>query len=581
MTNSAAPQTASSSGAPAPTELTQEALTAAAMKILTTDPRFKVGEAEIRGNSYRVFENAPASLVDLFRFGAAAHGEKDFIVYEDEVHSFQGVWSDALKFANALRADYGIGKGDRVALAMRNYPEWCIAFKGILATGAVVVPLNAWWKTEELSYALGDCGAKLVIVDGKRFDLIEPVASKHGLTMIVARDARDGAASFADLLAGHEANDLQPDIQHEDDFAIYYTSGSTGTPKGVILTHRGCVTTLFSWGFIATVLKEARGGVSLFGDNPGILLAIPLFHVTGSHSIFLMSYLVGRRMAMMYRWDPVEACNLIRDHELTNFVGVPSQSYEMIDAAGEQGLPSLLDIGSGGAKRPPDHVRLLADRFKGANPSSGYGLTETNAIGCVNTLADYRRKPDSTGKAVPPCCDIKIVGDDGDAATGEVGEIWIRSAGNFRGYLNRPEDTEKALTPDGWFRTGDLGRLDDEGFLFIVDRMKDIIIRAGENISCLEVEAAAYEFGAVGEAIVFSVPDDVLGERVGLVVHPKQGTNIDLEELRQFMGKRLAGFKVPERMWVSPMQLPRLGTAKFDKITIRRIALQNEPQLSV
>jgi acyl-CoA synthetase (AMP-forming)/AMP-acid ligase II len=247
-------------------------------------------------------------------------------------------------------------------------------------------------------------------------------------------------------------------------------------------------------------------------------------------------------------------------------------------------MPSLIDLGSGGAKRPPEHVRLLKEKFPNANPASGYGLSETNALGCIISLDDYQKRPDSTGRPVPPLTDIKIMieagGNFSEAKTGEVGEIWIRTPGNFRGYLNLPEETATALTPDGWFRSGDLGRIDEEGFVYIVDRIKDLIIRGGENISCVEVENRAYQHPDVAEASAFSVPDKVLGERVGLVVYPKKGS-IDLAALRAFMAIELAAFKVPERFWVSPAPLPRLGTEKFDKRTIRMIALQHPPALQI
>ena len=305
------------------------------------------------------------------------------------------------------------------------------------------------------------------------------------------------------------------------------------------------------------------------------------FHVTGSHSIFLLSYMVGRRVAMIYRWDPKLAGEIINREKLTNFVGVPSQSYELMNAEHEGGLPTLMDIGSGGAKRPADHVKKLKEKFKQANPSSGYGLSETNAIGCVISLAEYQQRPDSTGRPVPPVTDIKIVKDGEEVPRGEVGEIWIRSPANFREYHNLPEETEKALTPDGWFRSGDLGRMDEEDYVYVVDRIKDLIIRGGENVSCLEVENRVYEHHGVAEAAVFSVPDETLGERVGLVVYPVDGETLDAAELREFIGKELAAFKTPERIWISPSPLPRLGTAKFDKITVKKIALQHPPALSV
>ncbi|NOX82491.1 MAG: acyl--CoA ligase [Alphaproteobacteria bacterium] len=453
----------------------------------------------------------------------------------------------------------------------------------IVSTGAVVVPLNAWWKADELKYGLEDSGAKIVVVDKRRLEYLKPLKGELGLTLLLAREDGEGADyRYEDLLAGaQDSTPLSIDIHPDADFCIVYTSGSTGKPKGVVLTHRGCISTLFSWAFTATAVKEARGGASLFGDDPGILLAVPLFHVTGMHSIFLLSYLVGRRVAMMYRWDAKDAAKIINEERLTNFVGVPSQSFELMDAAGADGLPSLIDVGAGGAKRPAEHVKKLAKTFKQAKPSSGYGLSETNALGCVISLDDYQKRPDSTGRTVPPLTDIKIVKDGEEVARGEVGEIWIRSPANFRCYLNLPEDTEKALTPDGWFRTGDLARMDEEDFIYIVDRMKELIIRAGENISSLEVENRVYQHHGVAEAAVFSVPDDVLGERVGLVVYPMDGAALDAAEMRDFIAEGLAAYKTPERIWISPSPLPRLGTAKFDKLTVKKIALSQPPAFSV
>ncbi|HBK93244.1 MAG TPA: hypothetical protein DDZ68_16400 [Parvularcula sp.] len=558
--------------------VTSEMIAASAFKLLMTDPAFKVGQATIRGNDYRVFENAPPNFTGVFALGAR-HGDRDFIYFENETWSYAKLWSEAGRFAVALKDGLGVRPGDRVAIAMRNYPEWCAAFFAVISIGAVVVPLNAWWKTEELRYALKDCRPKLVIGDDKRLDLIAPCKDELNLKFIAVRCRRAFAEHRWEDLVARANTDRMPQVEigPEDDYAIYYTSGSTGNPKGVLLTHRGGVSTIMSWLLILASITDANGGKPLHGDNPGVVLGIPLFHVTGSHAIFLMSWIIGRRMAMLYRWDAREAVERINKHQLTNFVGVPSQSFELIEAAGSTVMPTLIDIGSGGAKRPPDQVAKLKEKFPNANPSSGYGLTETNAAGCIISLGDYQKRPDSTGRALPPLCDIKIVGENGDCKTGEIGEIWIRTASNFRGYLNLPADTAKALTPDGWFRTGDLGRLDEEGFLYIVDRLKDLIIRGGENISCLEVEARAYQHPAVAQALVFSVPDEALGERVGMVVFPREGVQFDPQELRDFMARELAGFKCPERIWVSPQPLPKLGTEKFDKQTIRRIALQHPP----
>lgn len=563
----------------------QGLLAATAFRLIAEDPRFKVGEAEIRGNVYRVFENAPPSLRELFAYAAATHGDREFMTFDHEGRealSFKETWARACRFARALETELGVKKGDYVAIAMRNFPEWCVAYMAIVSLGAVVVPLNAWWKAHELEYGLENSGARIVVADRRRLEYLAPLKTKLDLTLILAREEGEGADyRFDELIAGvSDASQPQTEIHPEDDFAIVYTSGSTGDPKGVVLTHRSAISALMSWSFVAAILRDMAGGVSPFGENPGILLAIPLFHVTGSHAIFLMSFLVGRRMAIMYRWDAKEAVDIINREQLTNFVGVPSQSFELMQAAGDDGLPSLLDIGSGGAKRPAEHVKQLAAKFSG-NPSSGYGLSETNALGCIISRGDYQLRPDSTGKPVPPLTDIKIMKDGAEAPRGEVGEVWIRTPANFRGYHNMPEETEKALTPDGWFRTGDLGKMDAENFLYIVDRIKDLIIRGGENVSCLEVENRVYEHGDIAEAVVFSVPDKVLGERVGLVFYPKKGASIDPHELRAFIAEALAQFKVPERIWVSPAPLPRLGTAKFDKLTVKKIALQHPPALSV
>ena len=567
--------------APKPEDLTIPALMASAMKLIMSDPRFKVGEAEIRGNTYRVFENIPVNLAQFFAETTAAQGDKPFLSYGEERISFAALYDQALRFANALADRYGVKKGDHVAIAMRNYPEWCVAYVGLISIGAVVVPLNAWWKGEELKFGLEDSGAKLVIADGRRLDYIKPFKNELGLTLVLARDESDGADVRMDALV--EAGTATPPrvaIDPDERYCIVYTSGSTGQPKGVVLTHRSALSALYSWFFILNILEDVRG-CSIAGDNPGILLAVPLFHVTGSHSIFMLSFLLGRRVVIMHRWDAEEAAELIKKEALTNFVGVPSQSFELMRAAGNDGLETLVDVGSGGAKRPPDQVEKLAHAFNQATPSSGYGLSETNALGSVISQNLYQERPGSTGRPAPPLTDIKIVKDGVDQPSGEVGEIWIRTPANFEGYWNRPDETEKAVTPDGWFKTGDLGYMDEEDFLYIVDRIKDIIIRGGENISCLEVEAAAYEFETVAEAAVFAVPDEVLGERVGLVVYPKAGAALEASDLHEFMSEKLAGFKTPERIWISPAPLPRLGTEKFDKLTVKRIALQHPPALEL
>ncbi|MEL6364200.1 MAG: class I adenylate-forming enzyme family protein [Pseudomonadota bacterium] len=548
---------------------------AAIAHVKATNPLFEVGEAEIRGLTYRVFKNAPPSLRDLFGF-AALHGDKDFIVYADERYSFMETVANGNRFAHALIDDLGVKPGDKVGIAMRNYPEWCFAYIGAISMGAVVVPLNAWWGTEEFDYALGDCDANVIVCDARRMEALKPLKEKHGLTLILARETGEGADHrFERLIEGKSVDAPTNPIDPDADFCISYTSGSTGHPKGVVLTHRSALSTIMSWALLAESMKFIDG--DMFGDTPGVLMGIPLFHVTASHSHFMLSMVAGRKIVMMYKWDVEEAIELLDKEQLSNFVGVPTQSLELANHIGDRRLPHLIDIGSGGAKRPPEHVERIAKAFPGAHPSSGYGLTETNALGAVIGRAEYRERPDSTGKIVPPLTDIKIVNEGKEMPAGEKGEIWIRSPANFREYLNKPEATADAFAEDGWFRTGDMGRFDEEGYLYVEGRYKDIIIRGGENISALEVENAIYSDENIAEVAVISVPDDVLGEIVGAIVVPKPGCAVDPASVRETALKHLAKFKAPEVVWIAPEQLPRVGTGKIDKLTTRQVALANEP----
>ncbi len=556
-----------------------EKLNAAVEAVLASGGMMSVVPQTIRGVDYpRVFAASSMSLRDVLAMATLKNGEKTFIIYEGERYTFQESWDKALRFANALQEKYNIGPGDRVALAMRNYPEWCFAYLGILAAGATVVPINAWWKADEIQFALKDCGAKIVIGDAKRLNYLAPLKEELSLTLIVAREDSPAAdATFDDMVKEASSADIpQTPIDADSDFCILYTSGSTGRPKGAMLTHRGVISALLSWMCMLEAVKIAAPGVDLTPDEGGALLALPLFHVTGSHTIFILSYLQGRKLAFMYRWEARAAIDLIDREKLTNLTCVPTMSNEVVNEVREGELATLVDITTGGAKRPASHVSIQKEKIPHANVSSGYGLTETNALGCNIFLGDYLERPESTGRVAPPVTEFKIVNEKGDAVpTGEVGEVCIKSPACFRGYLNLPEETAKALTPDGWFHTGDLGKFDEEGFLYIVDRLKDLIIRGGENISCLEVESAIHTFEGVQEVTVFSVPDEKFGEIVGAVIYPQKGKDVDCEKLIAYLKNELANFKLPERIWISPLQLPRGTTGKVDKRAAKAIALEH------
>jgi acyl-CoA synthetase (AMP-forming)/AMP-acid ligase II len=560
------------------TEL-DHALDAAIAAITAPGGQLGVGTATIRGVDYPVFEHAPPSLREYFAFFMPAHAAKEFLVYFDERASFADVSAEATRIAAMLQHRHGIAKGDRVAIAMRNYPEWVSAFVGAISIGAVVVPMNAWWQTDELAYGLRDSGARLAICDEERLRRIAAIDGPKPALIAVRTSAavatEHGATTLEGALAGAPAEPWYlPPLFPEDDATIMYTSGSTGDPKGAVATHRSVVSGALNYLVQAlAMLQLAQAqGVELPAQQV-MLLNVPLFHITGSVPVLLVSIAIGRKLVIMHRWDAGEALRLIEKERATYFVGVPTMSLELMMHPDREkhDLSSLLDIAGGGAPRPAEHVERLAEAFPGKNPAIGYGLTETNGVGAGNLRQNYRLKPDSTGRPSKPLVEMQIIDDEGHAvAQGEVGEVAIRSAANVRGYWNKPEATAAAFTPDGWFKTGDLGRFDEDGYLFIVDRKKDIIIRGGENISAVEVEAALYAHPAVAEASVFGLPDERMGEIVGAVVFVKPGEKLESEALVEFVRRELAAFKVPARLWLAPEPLPKLGSGKIDKVSLRK-----------
>ena len=473
--------------------------------------------------------------------------------------------------ARALLEDFGVRKGDRIAILSRNNPQWMMAFIAALSIGAVAVPMNAWWTAPELDYGLKDCGARVVIADRQRMERLAPLQDDLGLQLIAVDDCAAVAAAstpFADLLAAHPAAAMpEVEIAPEDYATIMYTSGSTGHPKGALSSHRGILCALYSWMLLSVSKKAAAPDAEPPPFAPCGLLTVPLFHCTGSHSAFLLSLIAGRKLVIMHKWDAEEALRLIEEERITWFTGVPSMSAELQAAAvnSKRDLSSLAEIYAGGAARPPAQVEKLADTFGKSASGIGYGLTETNALGTVNVGDVYRARPGSAGPAVPAVTDIAIFDDnDRRLPAGEHGEVRIHSPANCLGYWNKPQATARAFRK-GWFHTGDVGYLDEDGFLYIVDRLKDIIIRGGENISCIEVEAAIYRHPAVLEAAVYGVPDARLGEAVAASIVPSEGAVLSAPALRAFLLERLAAFKVPAHLRFHDEALPRVATGKIFK----------------
>ncbi len=541
-------------------------------EITGPDSEFPLGEIEIDGVPYKHIQNGPPTLREYYGI-ALLHGDAPFIVYDNETWSFVDGLVHMTRTAHGLITKLGAKKGDRIVIAMRNYPEWAAAFMAVTAIGCVAVPLNGWWTEEEFDYGMEDCGATIALVDDERMTRIAKPAARLGIKMAVARPRGPlipGAMAWDDLVSGMPADAL-PDMAPgpDDDATIFYTSGSTGHPKGVVSTHRAILQVMLMWAMVGRArLIQLGKADETPAFPPAVLMAVPLFHVTGSHSQFLLSFLVGRKIVLMYRWDPQTALQLIERERVTGFTGVPTMSWEMLNQPNldDFDLSSFTDIGSGGAARPADHVRQLKSKFgTESNPTSGYGLTETNAAGAINAGDDYVARPGSTGRPTPPLVEMKIVDAEGHTLpTGGEGEILIKSVGNARGYWNKPDATAEAFR-DGWFYTGDIGKFDEDGYLYIVDRAKDIVIRGGENISCLEVEGILFAHPDVLEAAVFGVPDERLGETVGAVLVPKPGRVIDPDNVKAFVREHIAAFKVPEHIWIQQEQLPRTGSGKIFK----------------
>jgi len=514
--------------------------------------------------------NFPATLPAFFKTFCELNAEVEAVVAGNERLTFAelDLWSDRVGQALVAR---GIAKGDRVAIAMRNCPSWIITYMAALKAGAVATLLNGWWQTNELDHALSLTGPALILADAPRARRIEAIGEYDLITLAIDLPL---AQALAPVLGEEGATGTLPELAPEDDATILFTSGSTGEAKGALSTHRAVTTGVYAY---ATGLMTLLGIMTDEGrppvNPPRTLLTVPLFHVTGEVPVMLNSFVVGRGMVLMPKWDAGEALRLIEQERITYFVGVPTMSLELMNHPDRDrfDLSTLTDITAGGAPRPTSHVERLKETFPTAQPALGYGLTETNAVGCSNFWGNYAAKPASTGRPQRPFVELAILGArDAHLPAGERGEIAIRSAANIKGYWQNPDATAAAFTPDDFLRTGDIGVLDEDGYLFIVDRKKDIIIRGGENISAAEVEAALYACESVGEAAVFGAPDERLGEVPIAIVHPREGSALDDETLRMFLGQRLAAYKIPAQMHFSDGPLPRLGTGKIDRVALKQ-----------
>jgi len=553
--------------------------------------RYEMEEMEIGGVLQRVWKNAPPTLRDIF-LNARAFGSREFLVYEDDRATYEAFARAAITLARQLQAD-GVRKGDRVAVILRNLPEWPVAFYAGVLAGAIVTPLNGWWTGPELEYGLADSGTRIVIVDDERLERITPLlAGLADLERIYVARLPEGVEAtgrvrrletvIGPVNSWKDLPDLalpDVDIAPDDDATILYTSGTTGRPKGALGTHRNMTANVLTSG-IAAARNFLRAGQPLPESDPhklpqrSSLLVVPLFHATGLSATLGPTMNAGGKIVLMRRWEAEQAMQIIERERIDATGGVPTIAWQLIEhpARAKYDLSSLVSVSYGGAPSAPELVRRIVEVFPGSAPGNGWGMTETTATFTGHTGKDYEARPDSAGPAAP-VGDMQIR-DPGDGVTrlpvGEVGELWVKGPQVVKLYWNKPEATAETFQ-DGWLRTGDLARLDEEGFLFIVDRAKDMLIRGGENIYCVEVENVLYDHPDVMDAALVGVPHRTLGEEPAAVVHLKPGGTAGEAELRQWVRERLAAFKVPVEVRFWPEPLPRNANGKILKTELKSV----------
>ena len=546
---------------------------------------FEIVVEPVLGKPTQVYRQRMHSLGEVVA-QSAARSDVTWLVQGERRLTFGEHDEAARRCARGLEA-IGVVRGDRVAIVSANTPEWVIMFWACALLGAVAVPLNAWWKTEELEFGLADSGARVLVVDQKRLELVRPAldnlpALEH-VFVIGGSDAKGDAAAtpFEKLLGDDDA--ISAEVDEDDIFAILYTSGTTGRPKGATITHRQVLANLQNI-IVLGVAQAMRGTpppeATAASKGPqshqaASLLVVPLFHVTGCLSTMTVGYATGGKLVLMPpgRFEPTAAMEVIERERVTSIGGVPTIMWRILEAPerSRYDLSSVQRASYGGAPAAPELVDRIAEAFPNLRKTltTAYGLTETASVATAHGGDDYFAHPGSVGRAAPTV-ELKIVGDDDhEMPTGQPGEIWIKGPNVMaRGYWNRPEVNAESFT-DGWFHTGDIGRVDDDGFVYIVDRAKDLIIRAGENIACVEIENVLFQHPDVIDAAVVGVAHVVLGEEVKAVVQVRAGAAVTAEELRDFCRPHLANFKVPEYVEIRSEPLPRNPAGKVLKNLLR------------
>ena len=536
---------------------------------------FEIEEIEILGQRLRNYKNAPQSVRE-FWLSTAAFADRPYLVYGDETLTYAQTHAKADAVAAWLLAN-GVKPGDRVAVALRNFPEWMVIYWACVSVGVAVVGMNAWWTTDEMAYALGDSAPKVLFLDDERLVRVQArpdMAAGIKLVGVRLAAAHAGVTTWDDVIA---AGGAMPEVavDPEADACIFYTSGTTGNPKGAQLTHRGCVANLFNLMYDGASTARAMHlatGIEPPAEAaiPVTLITTPLFHVTANNCGAYATTAAGGKLVMMYRWEAGEALKLIERERVSSMSGVPVMARELINHPDflTADTSSLVALAGGGAQVPPDLVLKIDAKVSTARPGTGYGMTET--CGIITSVSGdfFVDKPDTAGPSMPNF-EAKCVDDEGNTvAPGAIGELWVKGSSVIKGYINRPDATAASIT-DGWLHTGDVARIDENGFIFIVDRKKDMVLRGGENVYCAEVEATVYRHAAVAECCVFGVADERLGEEVGVAVVLKPGEKLSDTELREHCAVLIAKHKVPRYVWFLDEPLPRNASGKFLKRELR------------
>lgn len=568
---------------------------------------FEVVTEVVDGVEMRVYKDRLPSLRAAAELAIGRGDDETFLVYGDRRLGFATFLQTANSVSQGLRDRFGVRRGDRVAVLSANNPEWCLAFWATVNLGSILVGLNGWWKADEILYGLEDSGARVLVADARRFERIadavlagrlpnleavflidvEPeqfVAGPSGASGASGRpggqaDGRQGRRvrmhRFEEL-TGDPSDDFPDEpIDESDPAVIFYTSGTTGRPKGAISTHRNMIANLQN-----TIFNTVAG--SMIGDAAAIpaageeqasaLFTSPLFHVSGCHSNLVVGLIAGLRLVMpVGRFSPDQALELIQRERVSVWATVPTMVWRVCEYPERHryDTSSVVSVAFGGSPSADELQRKVRETFPNVRTTSNaYGLTESSSVATVISGADAAERPSSVGRPMP-VVDIRIVDEHGDEVpAGMTGEVQIRGPIIMPGYWNKPEATAATIR-DGWLLTGDIGFVDAEGFLTITDRTKDMIIRGGENVYCVEIENRLVEHPAIADVAVFGVPHPTLGEEVKAVIAVEPGQSITESEAKAWVAETLADFKVPAHVELRQENLPRNASGKLLKNVLR------------